>query len=220
VQHVDELVADQIRFFDQEGLQGVIGVGHSLGAVTTMMASLIRPDLFRALVLIEPVFLLPAVLDLLAAGQASDQTYEIPLVKIARKRRDWWSNREDAFHHFRSKRVFGRFSDEALADYMRFGLVDGEAGGVTLFYSPEWEAHIYSLPPAGVWDLIPLVSQPLLAMRGQETNTLVEGAWTLWQVLSPGASFEEYEASGHLLPMERPDVVAAEIRAFVAALSS
>jgi pimeloyl-ACP methyl ester carboxylesterase len=48
----DGVADDLIRFLDQQSLRDVIGVGHSLGAVTTMMASLKRPDLFRALVLI------------------------------------------------------------------------------------------------------------------------------------------------------------------------
>ena len=46
----------------RRGLSGIVGIGHSLGGVTTMYAALQRPDLFRALVFIDPVFLLEAVL--------------------------------------------------------------------------------------------------------------------------------------------------------------
>ena len=213
-----DIAGDLIRFFDQEGLNGVIGVGHSLGAVTTMMAALKRPELFRALVLIEPVFLPQTVLDLLIAGAASDEPYETPLVKIARHRRNWWSSQEDAFSHYRSKKVFGRWSDEALWDYVRYGTVDNEDGGVSLFYSPEWEARIYTLPPTGVWDLIPQVTHPTLAIRGQETDTLTGQAWSSWQQMQPEAEFKEIQSSGHLLPMERPDRVTTEIRTFIAGL--
>lgn len=210
---------DLIRFFDQQNLRDVVGVGHSLGAVATMMASLQRPELFCALVLIEPVFLPPHVLNLLVTGANLEEPYETPLVKIARNRRNGWTNRQDVFDHYRSKRVFGRLSDEALWDYVRYGTVKNESGGVRLFYSPEWEARIYTLPPTGVWDLIPEITHPTLAIRARETDTLMEGAWSLWQQLQPSARFKEFQDSGHLLPMERPDDVAAEISAFVAGLS-
>lgn len=214
----DGVADDLIRFFDQQGLRHVIGVGHSLGAVATMMASLKRPDLFRALVLIEPVFLPQHVLELLVAGTTLEEPYETPLVKIARNRRNGWPGRQDVFDHYRSKRVFGRLSDEALWDYVRHGTVENESGGVRLFYSPEWEARIYTLPPTRVWQLIPEVTHPTLAIRARETDTLMEGAWSLWQQLQPSAQFKEFQESGHLLPMERPDDVAAEIGAFIAGL--
>ena len=46
-----DLADDVIRFFDQQGLRNVIGVGHSLGAVTSFLAAQKRPDLFKALVM-------------------------------------------------------------------------------------------------------------------------------------------------------------------------
>ncbi|MEJ2746327.1 MAG: alpha/beta hydrolase, partial [Anaerolineae bacterium] len=47
-----ELLADDlIRFFEQAGLEEVIGVGHSLGGVATMYAAVKRPSLFRKLIL-------------------------------------------------------------------------------------------------------------------------------------------------------------------------
>lgn len=209
-----DIAGDLIRFFDQHSLAGVIGVSHSLGAVVTMMAALERPELFRSLVLIEPVFLPQNVLDLLVAGAALEDPYETPLVKIARKRRNWWSSREEAFRHFRAKEIFARWSDAALWDYVNEGMVDDENGGIRLFYSPQWEARIYTLPPTGVWQLIPRISHPTLAMRGRETDTLTGHSWSLWQELQPSAAFEEFVAAGHLLPLELPGEVADQIGAF------
>jgi pimeloyl-ACP methyl ester carboxylesterase len=210
-----QIADDLIRFFDQRNMTGVIGVGHSLGAVATMMASLKRPDLFRALVLIEPVFLPQKVLQLLAAGATQTEPYETPLVKIARDRRNEWPSREDAFIHFRAKDVFSRWSDQALMNYVRYGLVGDGKGGVRLAYDPEWEARIYLTPPTGIWDLIPEIAHPTLALRGRETDTLSAESWALWQALQPQAEFDEFEDAGHLLPMERPHAVAQRTTEFV-----
>ncbi|MGD2079473.1 MAG: alpha/beta hydrolase [Chloroflexota bacterium] len=213
-----DIADDMIRFFDQRQLSDAIGVGHSLGAVATMIASLKRPALFRALVLIEPVFLPQNVVDLLIAGAKLDNPYEIPYVQIARNRRAWWPSQEATFAHYRGKEVFARLSDETLWNYVRYGTVEDQRGGVRLRYSPEWEAQIYALPPTGVWELIPLISRPTLAMRGRESDTLSQQSWSQWQALQPQAIFEEYAGAGHLLPIELAAPVADSILAFVDSL--
>lgn len=212
--HSWDLFADDlIAFLEQEGLQQVIGVGHSLGAVATMMAAVRRPELFRLLVLIEPVFLAPAVLEM--ARQHPDQAFKIPLVEIARKRRDRWPTRAEAFAHYREKPVFARLSDEALWAYVKHALCDEENGQLTLCFPSAWEAQIYGTPPTDVWQLLPQVSQPTLALRGTETNTLLPPAWALWQEVQPEATFVEVENAGHLLPLEYPERTAGQIRSFL-----
>lgn len=49
------LADDLVRGMDELGLAGVVGVGHSLGGVLTLWAANRRPDLFRCVVLIDPV---------------------------------------------------------------------------------------------------------------------------------------------------------------------
>ena len=209
-----DLAADMIDFLDQRGQRQVIGVGHSLGAITTMMAAHARPDLFRALVLIEPVFLLPAVLDHFRQQPDLGQPYEIPLVDIALRRRNKWASYQEAFEHFRPKLVFARWSDHALWDYVKYGIKRVSSAEFELWFSPEWEARIYSLPPTTVWEVISEITHPLLIMRGLETNTLVTKAWRLLQHVQSQASFVEVPESGHLVPMERPKAIVREVASF------
>jgi pimeloyl-ACP methyl ester carboxylesterase len=210
-----ELADDLLLLFDSQGIADVIGVGHSLGAVVTMYAALQRPELFRALILIEPVFLMPAMLQQVALRGAPLGAEDFDLVRIANSRRNSWSSRQEAFDHFRPKRVFARLSDDALWDYVYYGLRKEDNGDITLTYSAEWEAMIYALPPTDVWDLLPQVTHPTLALRGGETDTLVPAAWQLWRMSQPQAAFVEMPQVGHLLPMEEPDKTAAAIQAFL-----
>lgn len=209
----DLFADDLIAFFDEHNLQRVVGVGHSLGAVATMMAAVRRPELFRALVLVEPVFLEPAVLEIVR--QHPEQAFGIPLVEIAQKRRNRWLTRADAFARFRKKPVFSRLSDEALWNYVNNALCEGEDGHLTLCFPRAWEAQIYSTPPTDVWQLLPQLSQPTLAIRGTETNTLLPPAWRLWQEVQPAAAFVELENAGHLLPLEYPKRTATEVLSFL-----
>ena len=207
-----ELAGDLIRFLDDRGLQGIVGAGHSLGAVVTMVAALARPDLFQKLVLVEPVFLPPAIL---AAAEAHpEQAFELPLVHSARRRRHHWPSRQAAFTHYRKKQVFARFSDKALRDYVEHGFEEcGDS--VELRFSREWEARFYGTPPLKVWEQIPQIQHPTLAVRGAETDTLMNPAWELWQQLQPAAQFVEVAGAGHLVPMEEPAELATTVVRFL-----
>ncbi|MDX1614037.1 MAG: alpha/beta hydrolase [Candidatus Promineifilaceae bacterium] len=210
--------ADLQRFCKQQGLGHIIGIGHSLGAVATMMAALAQPDLFRALVLIEPVFLPPELLALMESQGDELRRQDLPLVQTALRRRSQWPSRQAAFDHFRSKRVFRHLSDSALQDFVAHGLVADEAGEFRLAFPPRWEARIYGLIPTAVWRLIPQVSQPILGLRGEYSDTLSKASWNHWQQGQPQATFVEVADSGHLLPLERPVAVSTAIRRFVADL--
>jgi len=144
----DQIAQDIITFCDQNKLYGIIGVGHSLGSVTTMTAASERPDLFRILVLIEPVLLPPAVLSQLERGDMDGRTHW-PWVAAALKRRNHWSSRGEAFNHFRRKKVFSRWS-ETLG-----------AAARSLWQTSQPQATFIELPRSG--HLIPMERPGYLA---------------------------------------------------------
>ena len=206
------IAEDLITFFDQQNLRGVIGVGHSLGGVATMIAAAKRPELFSHLVLIDPVFLAPHLLAVVEERvKNQEEPFEFPLVAVAQKRRDWWSSRAAAYEHLRPKPVFARFSDEAMWDFINYGLADDANGGVHLAFPKAWEAQIYRMPPTYVWEYVPQISQPTLAIRAANSDTLFPLAWEHWQKLQPHATFMEIPDCSHLLTMEKPEPVASLI---------
>ncbi len=204
---------DLISFFEQERLQNVIGIGHSLGAVATMYVALQRPQLFRSLVLIEPIFLPKDALAAVAADP--DSIMQIPIIKNTIRRRNRWPSREAAFEHFRGKEAFERWPDAALHDYVNHALTEDENGDIVLSFSRQWEVRIYSRPPLDVWEAIPAIEHPTLAIRGSESDALFPDAWQYWQRLQPGARFLEIEDAGHMLVMERSETVAEAILEFL-----
>lgn len=206
----DAVARDLLRFLDERDLEPVIGVGHSLGAVATMMAARMAPHRFRALALIEPVFLPPAILERLRENPRLSE--ERPIVHAALRRRDRWPNRQEAFDRFREKAVFGRWPDDCLWDYVNNGLhEDAATGDVVLTFPRTWEARFYSRPPTNVWDEIPRISHPTLAIRATESDTLFPEAWALWQNLQPSATFVELDQAGHMLTAEAPLDTAAVV---------
>ena len=51
----DDMADDLAQALRARGLEGVIGVGHSMGGVATLLASVKHPKLFRAVVALDPV---------------------------------------------------------------------------------------------------------------------------------------------------------------------
>lgn len=214
----DLFADDLIRALDQCGFKRIIGAGHSLGAAISMMAAVQRPSLFSALVLIEPVLLPPALLE--AARAHPDQADNIPLVRRARKRRNRWPHHRRAFEHFREKSVFSRLSDEALWDYVNHGLQEAANGDVVLRFPRDWEAQIYARPPLDIWQIVPQIRAPTLAIRGALSDTVSDEAWQRWQTLQPTAHFVQMEDAGHLAPLEKPQRLAITIRNFLEPLEN
>ena len=155
----------------------------------------------------------PLILQALAADASVMDNF--PLVRNTYSRRHRWPGRHAAFDHFRPKDVFRYWSDEALWDYINHSLHEDESGDLVLTYTREWEAHFYKLPPQDVWQLLPIISQPTLAIRGAGSDALFPEAWQLWQELQPQATFVEIAAAGHMVPMERPQKVAQHILNFL-----
>lgn len=204
---------DLLAFLEQERLEGIIGVGHSLGAVATMQAALRQPSRFCALALIEPVFLPPAFLEAARADPAAMAGRD--LVVDTLRRRNRWEDRRAAFHRFREKRVFARFTDDALWDYVNAGLhEDAATGEIILSFPREWEAAFYAYPPLDVWaELAELAALgiPTLAVRGALSDTLFPEAWARWQAIQPAATFVELPGVGHMLTMEAGEDVAGVV---------
>lgn len=196
---------------------GVIGAGHSMGAFVTLIAAARRPELFRALVLIEPPFLLRRHrLGLHVFRRAAPQ--RLPLVGRTLRRREHWDSVEEAFRYFRNKPVFRRIRDEVLEDYARHGTRLSPAPaddpvrheGRALAFSKQWEARIYlSLTNHLPW--LRRCRVPAVAVRGGDSDTLLPTVWRQWQRVAPSCRFLEIPGTGHLMPFEEPELSAQRI---------
>jgi pimeloyl-ACP methyl ester carboxylesterase len=213
--HWRELGEDLARFLREMRLHGIIGIGHSLGAVTSLFCAVSHPELFRALVLIDPVILPLHFAPILALARLLRLNRRARLPAGARRRRMEWPNKEVLFRAYRSAPVFARWQDVFLRDYIASGTTEQPGGSVHLRYPREWEARIFETVPLDVWLDIPRLRLPLLVLRGQHSNTYRKSAMRLMQWLLPHGVFKEVEGADHFVPMSKPEETAALIHAFI-----
>lgn len=213
------LVNDLIEGFDRLGWRGVIGVGHSMGGVLTLWAAVRRPDLFRAVVLIDPVILPPAWLWLVRAVRLLGLQRRLPPVQAALHRRRNWPNRQTCFERYRRTPFFAGWPDESLWAYVEAGTRERSDGQVELVYPPEWEAQIFATTPTDIWKAVPRLRAPALVIRGEHSSIFRPQSQTRMERLLPLARFVVMPGAGHLVPMERPKETGAAIREFLDPLS-
>ncbi|MCF8239673.1 MAG: alpha/beta fold hydrolase [Saprospiraceae bacterium] len=214
VQTWHDLAEDLIRYLDQQASVPVVGIGHSLGGVVTLLAAVRRPDLFASIILLDPVFLPRWIYWLKVLVPHRFRGYLVPLARIARRRRDHWPSREVAWDHLRKKRVFARISDPVFDDMLESMLKDLPDGTCTLTFSRDWEARIYTTV-TNPWSALRRVSVPTLILKGRESDTIQSRAWDRMKRLLPNGYFVEMEEVGHLLPLEQPLAVASTIKSFL-----
>lgn len=214
---------DMIQFLSTRAEEPVIGIGHSVGGTTTLRAALQKPELFRMLILIDPVLFPPWVTPLWNLITLAGLEYRVfPLVpgalNSAQRRKTEFDSAEAMLANYRKKKVFERFDDAALEAYVHALIRKSDGARVKLNYSPDWEARIYvtavraDLP---LWAQLPELKVPLLVLRGSETNAFQPLTASLFHWRMPAAEILTVEDASHLLPLEKPAATASLIQKFI-----
>lgn len=211
---------DLLRAIEHFDLRDIVAVGHSLGGVISMLALIKAPERFRALIMLDPVLLPQATLDMLAKAWDAGRIDLMPLVQGARRRRQYFVSREDAYSRFRQKPVFADWPADALGLYVEHGLRPRVGGaGFELCWSPEWEAYYFATVYRDIWhDMTRLNAlAPTLIIRAGHSDTFPEAPYARARSLAPEAAFHELVGQGHLFPQAAPQetsrVIAEWLRA-------
>ena len=190
-----------------------LGLGHSFGGTSLLMAAGSEPGLFERLVLVDPV--LPPPRAMVAAIDPERVERSDDLIERARRRREVFPDRAYARGSWSEKPLFRDWDARAFELYLQEGLRDRPDGQVELKCSTEVEAAIFSQGRSfDTWEIASKVSTPTLllwAERGDFPRIVFE------EVAKHMGDVRIHDApTGHLVPMEHPDLVAREVLAFVA----
>ncbi len=206
-----QLADDVIRFFDQNNLKNVVAVGHSLGSVTAFMAAQKRPDLIKALVMIEPV-VLPWLYCWLTRVFPGTVRKRVSIINKALNRPNFFESEQAAFDFHRRPRAFKRISDDNLWHYVKAGVTQKD-DGYHLTYPREWEARVYATATYFRGQLLKS-KLPVMGLRGEHSDTIDAKFWRQWQKNS-NHQLIDFPGCGHLLPLEDPAGVINAVMPFV-----
>ena len=205
---------DLIATLDQSPLGAVWLLGHSMGAVISLLIAERRPDLVRGLIAMDPV-LLPRRLIWASRLLGLFSGDNMPMVKRALGRPHDFDSYEAAFDFYRGKRAFQRVSDAVLLDYVHSAHQASPEQRITLRWSGAWEACVYR--SAGiVWPALGAIKMPMLGIAGSVSDVLSAPVLDRWQQKVKQLSLHVL-SGGHLIPLEAPEQCAELIKDFISA---
>ncbi len=193
-------------------LQGLVGIGHSMGA-HAMIDGAALSGRFNRLLLLDPTVAEEAAYGpeyLAAFGDA---------LHPAAKRRNQFASVEEMIESLAPKSSFPLFHPRIFRDYCEHGLLQREAGFV-LACPPEVEAHVYmsARSNAGVYDSARSLDVPVTIVRAQlpapnATHDFSSSpTWSGLAGVFKQAEDIHWADCTHFIPMQRPDEVIDLIR--------
>jgi pimeloyl-ACP methyl ester carboxylesterase len=184
----------------------VYGVGHSLGGYLNFLAAVRRPELFRAIVLLDAPIIGAFRGSVLGATKRLGIVDRVTPAGATRDRRSTWETRAEANAHFRSRPLFRHFTDECLDDYVNHGLIEND-GRLRLKIDPLIEYQIYRTIPHDMMRHLRELRVPAAFIGGAHSDVVrrvrlagMRPKFRLRKV--PG---------GHLFPFEQPREAAAAV---------
>ena len=193
------------------GLEGSIGVGHSAGGMSMLIADSLVPGIIGKGVLVDtrvgdgPMALL------------SPEEQQIRTKRTLQKR-SIWESREIMYDAYRDRRAFTSWTDEVFGDYIEGATRSLGDGRVELKCDPLVEETFYQ-SRQGL-----NTSKVLCGLRGEYILLVgnYKGAQTPENAAvqhltkeTKGFQLKELGAGSHFVPMEHPCLVLNEIRNFI-----
>jgi pimeloyl-ACP methyl ester carboxylesterase len=196
------LVNELVDNLDEANLGKVIGIGHSLGGVLTLFAAIQRPDLFKAIILLDtPIFAPPKAKMIQWLKKIDKISWITPGGRRAKERRAHWSSFPEAVEYFRSRPVFKNFTEECLHDFITYG-TKRDKDGMQLIFDPRIEAAIYHTMPHNYKDYQQKLKVPCVAIIGQDSDIFHQMDFKNMKK-NFNIDFKKVRG-GHLFPFEFP----------------
>jgi pimeloyl-ACP methyl ester carboxylesterase len=208
------LVEQLLDFLQESFSDPVYGVGHSLGGYLNYLAAVRRPELFKAIVLLDAPIIGPVRGTMLGATKRLGIVDRVTPAGATRDRRSTWRTREEAKQHFRSRKLFRNFTAQCLDDYVSNGLVRNHE--LHLKIDPAIEYQIYRTIPHDMMRHLPKLRVPAAFIGGADSDVVRR---VRLAGMRPRFTFHKVPG-GHLFPFEHPREAATSIVRALDALSA
>jgi len=193
----------------------VIAMGHSRGAVASLLLAAKRPELVRALVLIDPTILPFSWMWWWYLAKKTGLARLVPIAARAARRNPFWPDKETILSTYREKPPFKAWEKGFLEGYISGGTVGNSGGGIRLSCTPEWESRCFAVCSHDVWGYVPEIRQPTLLIYGAASDTFLASAARRFERKLPHAVVRRFDRTSHFVPMERPDDTVDVILSFL-----
>ncbi len=206
---IDEIIDSVVT----QSNEAVVGVGHSLGGVLTLLASFKRPALFKQVILLdEPLFGFTKS----TAIRLIKSLRLIHLVtpsKRSKKRKAIWPSKAEAKAYLLSKPLYQSFHSKCMDDYLDFALIERADKQFQLRFCREKESLIFETVPHTMHRLAKKTFIPVSLIYSESSHIITKHDL---RKMKKGYGFSTMVCQGsHLFPLEYPGETAQHIQQLI-----
>ena len=184
-------------------LESTLAVGHSMGGSSILLAEQIQPLTFQTAWLFEPIVISPEIF-------TNKNSKGGGLAASARKRKEIFSSREEAYERYSSRPPFSGVDPDALWAYVSYGFREYD-DGVILKCRGEIEAKVFESSVTTIYENLASVKTNVIVAGGGDQEGPAQIAPNVAEAL-PNGRYEIFSQLTHFAPMENPKLIAAKIR--------
>lgn len=189
----------------------VYGLGHSLGGAFTLLTAHAHPEVYRSLVLLDPILFPRQMLLFMWVVSHLGLTSSVhPNIKTTLRRRRHWPDRQLAFNYFHGRKIYSDWTDPALQSFVDYALEDDPEGGVTLSCAPELESHYFASLPKGMWKALENIGCDTSILMGESSYPFSLKAALTAQRKNTAISCRTVPG-GHCFMQQQPECAANDV---------
>ena len=201
------VIAEQMRIKDNGP---IIGIGHSLGGVLTLMAAAQHPEYFKRVILLDPPIFNRPVLTIQKVLRKTQLWHHSPIVKSVMNRRSHWQNIEQMKTYLAEKALYRHWQPEVLEDFCHSATTATE-NGIKLACNPHWEGAIFGSYPRGLWQKIKKVGVKVDIVTASKSYSFIKPSVDKAVRLNSAINVHSF-GHRHCFPMEQPQKTAEFIQ--------
>ncbi len=203
---------DLLAICEALSIHDAIAVGHSMGGHCVTHAAGHRPELFRHLVLVDPVIMPPE-----SYSAESRHDYASPKDHPIARRRGHFDSVAQMQQRYAERMPYMLWQKDVFDDYCTHGLLPlGGDKGFELACPGEVEASIYmGTSDASIFALIPQIETPTVVLRASprevgstQMDFSMSPTWPQLAAMFPRGQDVHLPELTHFIPMQDPRLVA------------
>lgn len=209
------LVHELIQNLEMQTSEQVVILGHSLGGILSFLAAIQRPELFKAVIMLDSPLLSRFKSHLIYLAKMSGLIDKLTPASRSLQRRDVWRSREEARQYLKRRALFRYFSPACLEDYLEYGMIKTDAG-YELIFKKETEYELFCTVPHVLPEFQNRLNVPTALIYGTQSHMLSRSDV---RYMKKNYKVNTYKIQGgHMFPLQRPESTAGLIESVVSEL--
>ena len=188
----------------------LIGIGHSMGGVLTLLVAVKYPELFSEIILLDPVLFQTEMIIAQQLMRATGTWRQRALVKSVANRNATWPNLAAMKESIAGKSFYKAWHPQVISDYCESSTNTRQDNSVQLSCQPSWEASIFGSYPKGLWRAIYKVDIPVEILIAKKSYFFIPKAVKRASKINNIIQWQTF-GQHHCFPMEEPIETAKKI---------